>query len=82
MDDEENQFKSGRYLTRRAKEVLAVIAVAFGLLLIFTGGNPISIIGWKKTPGDLFEQRFYSGKYYVMVQRNRVRQKNINWLPI
>jgi hypothetical protein len=65
MSDED-----GKYLTGRAKSALGFIALALFMLFALTGGNPISIIGWKEAPGDLFEKRFYSGKYKVIISEN------------
>jgi hypothetical protein len=75
MEPEQEKFKDGKYLTRRAKEVLSGCVVVFVLIFIFSGGNPQSIIGWQKTPGRFFEKRFYQGKYYVYVSKNKSNTK-------
>lgn len=68
---EEDRFKDGKFLTSKAKYLVLSIAVILGSLFIISGGNPLSIIGWQKQPGALFEQRFYSGKYYVIISENQ-----------
>jgi hypothetical protein len=75
LDDESEHFKGEKFLTKKGKDVLIVVVVVAAMLFIFTGGNPISIIGWQKTPGALFEQRFYSGKYKVIVSENKNTSK-------
>jgi hypothetical protein len=73
--NQDNSFKDGKFLTGKAKYVFSLILIAFVFIFIFTGGNPISAIGWKKVPGDLFEKRFYSGKYKVIISENQASSK-------
>jgi hypothetical protein len=47
MNDEDEKFKDGRYLTSKAKYALSLILFVIVIIFIFSGGYPIRVIGWK-----------------------------------
>lgn len=82
MSNNSSKFEDGKYLTRKAKELLVIPVFLLIVLFIATGGMPLSVIGWQKTPGAMFEKRFYHGKYKVIVSDNQSSTKEYKLIAV